>query len=91
MVLLFASSAWVNRFLFPVSSLYAGVHMKAVTEKRIEESVQPGTEVINKCLWNRAENTVDVCSWVTVVVNYRVCVHVKHLALYLCEHVGMKM
>lgn len=60
----------------------AGLRVKRVTVQRIGTQLQPRTQVINECLWNRAENIVRVFSrvWLSAV---NVCIPTTMCA---CTH-----
>lgn len=51
-------------------AFHADLHMKQVTVQRTGTPLQPGTQVINECLWVHAENIAQVCSrvWVFAVI-----------------------
>lgn len=53
--------------LFP---FHADLHTKHVTVQRTGTPLQPGTQVINECLWVHAENIARLCSrvWVFAVI-----------------------
>ncbi len=66
----------------------AGIRMKRVTVQRIGTQLQPGTQVIKYCLWNRAENIVRVCARVWLfAVNVRIPITMyayTHMLKCLC-------
>lgn len=56
--------------------------MKRVAVQRIWMQLQPGTQVINECLWNRAENIDRACSRVLLFA-VNVCIPITMCA---CTH-----